>query len=192
MRRGFSLLAALGVLLSLGGCVPESVHPLSEPADSMPDPRLAGLWSGRMEEGTTFVHFLPREGAPTEVVMVNYDADGEGEWLAYTLFTSRVGDGRYMNVKPLAESGEAFDPEEENYILCRYEVAGDRLTVWVMAEEAVAADIRDGKVGGVVEEGRFVDTVRLTVATEGLRDYVSRSNPGRLFADRLATFERVR
>lgn len=192
-RLAGALVGALIVLVALAGCLPEAVHPLSDPDQASRDQRLLGLWSATIEDGTLFAHFLSEGGSVMEIMTVSYEDDGDGEWLAFSMFASRVGDDWYMNVKPLAESGEAFDQAEQNYYLSRYEITGDgRLTVWTMTEGAVIEDIRAGKVGGVVEEGGWVTTIRITEGTEGLTSYVRGSDPARLFGERLGEFRRVR
>ena len=66
------LVAGWCLALILSACVPESVHPLSDPTQAKVDVRLVGLWSARMDKEDAFLHFIPRSDGWTEIVMVSY------------------------------------------------------------------------------------------------------------------------
>ena len=44
----------------VSACMPESVHPLSDPAQANVDARLVGLWSARKDNEDALLHFIPR------------------------------------------------------------------------------------------------------------------------------------
>ncbi|MEE8516848.1 MAG: hypothetical protein V3T02_09450, partial [Alphaproteobacteria bacterium] len=75
------VLAEWGLVLALAACVPETVHPLADPAQAKVDSRLIGLWSARIDNEDVFLHFIPRSDGWTEIVTVSYRNNREaGDW----------------------------------------------------------------------------------------------------------------
>ena len=181
------------VVLVLAACVPDSVHPLSDPDRAVVDTRLTGLWTGKIGDEDAYLHFLPKGSSEMDIITISTTKDGHASWSAFTMFSSRIGGQWYMNVWGLMDGGKPADQDiRRKYFLARYRIteAGE-LMVWAMTEEAVIADIKSGKVKGEVREGRWTNDVRITAATKELAAYVTRSSARRLFASLIGTFRRT-
>ena len=141
------------LMLVLGACVPESRHPLSDPETSMIDQRLVGLWAGRIGDADAYVHFLPAGDNEMEIIAVSQAGDGRASWSVFSMFSSRIGDEWYMNVKGLLDDGEPWESGGGNLYLCRYRISAEgELSVWILNAKAAMAAI-EGGLAGSVEKG---------------------------------------
>lgn len=190
IRNVKAICVGIAIALLVAACVPETVHPLSDPASAKIDTRLSGLWSGNIGESFVFAHFLPKGDGEMEIVTVAREKDESAHWSVFSMFPSRVAGNDYMNVKLLVDDGRPQDQDDQGFVLCRYEVDGDGgLTVWRIDEAAAIADIEQGKVGGKVRRGKWTTNVRITAPTAELGPYVAAADPKRLFADLVGKFE---
>ena len=130
----------LGVVLCLtaSGC-DDSKNPLSDAKTARPDERLVGVWRG----GDEYYHVgHAGEKFPNNVlriVVVNRRAGKFDPPEEYLTFPTAIGGKTYLNVirdgdeklvKGLDEKGwKAVDVD--SYTLLRYQVDGDKLTVWI-------------------------------------------------------------
>lgn len=185
-----SLVARCCLALILSACVPESVHPLSDPEQAKVDARLVGLWSARMDGEDAFLHFIPRSDGWTEIVMVSYRNDREaGEWLVFRMFASRIDGRDYMNVRFIAEAGEKS--ASKRFFLARYQLSqDDALTIWSMSEPAVESAIKAG-LKGSVKKGQFDDDIVIEAEAAELAEFLRRGNIEALFGNKIGPFRRI-
>jgi hypothetical protein len=184
-------LAAWGLVLALAACVPETVHPLADPAQAKADSRLAGLWLTRIDNEEMFLHFIPRSDGWTEIVSVSYRNDHEGgEWTVFRMFPSRIDGRDYMNVRFIAEAEERST--SKRFYLARYQLDQDgALTLWSMKRKPAIAAI-EGGLPGSVKKGRFVDEIIIKANTAELVEYLRQADVKALFGHKIAVFRRVR
>lgn len=169
----------------LASCVPESLHPISEPDKAVIDNRLTGTWTAKMEDELVFIHFLPKSEGIMEIVVVppRYDEDR----FALYMFPTHIGKHSYMNLKFVVQSNEPCPEEPDNYYLYRYRISKDgKLTIWGLTESAVIAAIKSGLRG----EGR-IGLVDITADTNELSEYIKKSNPEQMFGDLVGEFYRL-
>jgi len=190
--RNISIGVFLAAALALSACLPDSINPLGDPASATPDPKLAGRWTGTMNGEATTLAITAKDGAILEFRVETTDADGKKEWVVLEGFPAMVAKRSYMNVKFREEQDKIYDPAEENFYLCRYEIGSDGgLTVWTMAEQPTVDAIADGRVNGAVDPAGGERTIHITDSSLVLRALVEESNPGILFATKYATFRRA-
>lgn len=184
-------LAGWGLVLILAACVPETVHPLSDPAQAKVDSRLAGPWSARIDNEDVFLHFIPRSDGWTEIVSVSYRNNREaGDWLVFRMFPTRIDSRDYMNVRFIAEAEERS--KSKRFYLARYRLGQDgALTLWSMGGKPAIAAIKGG-LRGTVKKGSFVDEIIVKANTAELVEYLRRTDVENLFGRKIGVFRRVR
>lgn len=185
------LLSVLFLALVLAGCVPESVHPLSDPAQAKVDSRLIGLWSARIDNEDAILHFVPRSDGWTEIVMVTYRNQREdGEWSVFRMFPSRIGGKNYMNVRFIAEAAERAP--SKRFHLARYRLSQDgALTVWSMSAPAGRSAIKAG-LKGSIRKARFGDDIVIEAKPAELAEFLRGTDTEKLFSNRIGPFRRIR
>ncbi|HWB60163.1 MAG TPA: hypothetical protein VG733_11770 [Chthoniobacteraceae bacterium] len=190
MKRVVTALAVIAMTIGLGGCLPTSKNPLSNPAEAVVDMRLNGVWYGKSGEDTIFLHFVAGKATSMDVVEVDHEKDGDAHTSIYTMFPTIIGNQRYMNVR---EKGGADKP----YYFARYTLSKNgTLTIWLMSEAPVAKAVKSEKLAGkitVKNAGASNESrdIGLTASTASLDAYVSGADPDVLFAEKFATFKKV-
>ncbi len=196
MHRGVWTLVAGGLFLA--GCV-DSTKPLVDPQKAKPDKGLWGLWRHVDQEGHISFYHIGQAGdewpdGVFRVVGVSHregKVEPPGEML---LFTAQVGGKSYLNIaepKPalLEKIKEKGWEAVEGYFLWRYQIEGDRLTVWAMDNEAKRQAIEAGKLKGEMSAGQ-VRFAKFTDTPENLARFLAEAGDS-LFASDPVRLERV-
>ncbi|MGB0747602.1 MAG: hypothetical protein ACPGO3_02560 [Magnetospiraceae bacterium] len=170
-RQGFALL----LIMVLGGCLPEFTHPIAVPDATTPDPRLISAWQGHDDDEIVYMHLVNREDGGLDALMIQYGED-QGEpsagWDQMIAYTAHLGTHDYLSVR---------DPDEsEVYLLVRYVIDGDSLTLWLADEDGFEAAIRDGKIAGTLPKKEFA-SAKITASTAELAAFLSAADPATLF-----------
>lgn len=178
------------VALVLSACVPEFVHPLSDPALATVDARLTGLWSAHIDDEDAFLHFIPRSDGWMEIVMVSYRNNREaGAWSVFRMFPSHLDGRDYMNVRFVAEAVEIAT--SKHFVLTRYHLSqDDALTIWSMTEQSAHAAIRAG-LKGSVREGRFGNDILIEGKGPELAAFLHSRDVEKLFDNKAGPFRRI-
>ena len=188
-----ALLALLIAGLLLAGCLPKSRQPIDTIEHALNEPRLAGVWTGKFENETTYAHFLP-DGAAYDVLVVSHrDDDGEhrGTWSRYRLYPTRVGAETYMNVQVVSDDGKPAGPEGEFYHFLRYTISNaGELAVWSISPEAVEKDIAKGLKGEVLKK-ILGDDVVIEATPAEIRAWLQGSDQQVLFKSRIALLKQI-
>ena len=183
----------------------DSTVPLSDPGKSKPDERLAGVWRQRGESGeVNNYRFAPAGGKlPAAVMRVagsSRKPDGTTEQFEATLlFPTTLGEKTYLNViegkeeqiKLLEDNG--WTPETvTSYLILRYQVTGDVLTMQGIDGDAKKRAIEAGKIKGTIEKDSSKFTkVYFTDTTENLAKFVAEAGDD-LFRKDVLKLERVK
>ncbi|MBI3409023.1 MAG: hypothetical protein HY040_11805 [Planctomycetes bacterium] len=188
------------LFLSTTSCVVESSHPLSDPAEAKPDARLAGQWRDPEKARSDMYVGRPKlaaEGLPAGVMIahtITTFVDNEVDHTAQAFFVTKIGNEHYLNLfdpKHCLE-GSKWDGEKPSpFLLVKYVVADDRLTVWTMDLDATAKAVEDGKLKGTVQRKKAdkagkkttVSGVRLTVTSENLAAFLNKGGGKSLFTE---------
>ena len=137
------LLCVAAFCLLLTSCFDSRV-PLSDPAKSQADQRLAGVWRFRGDSGEVNYYHIGHVGeklpaSVMQVVSVQHMPDGTLQQSTLLLFPTTIGSQTYLNVsdgkesqlKLLEEKGWTSETVAA-YLILRYQITGDLLTVqWV-------------------------------------------------------------
>lgn len=178
--------AAILLLLSLAGCLPVSVNPLSTAENASADSRLPGVWYGKSGEDRVFLHFVAGEGPQMQVVEVDHEKSGKAHTTSYNVFVTAIEDSRYMNVR---------DAKSDNapYYFARYRISSSgMLTIWLMSDKSAAKAIRAGKIeGNVVKKRDDEIDVKITDTTKRLAAFVRKSDADLLFDQKFGTFRKL-
>ncbi len=175
----------------LAACLPESTHPISDPAAAEPDKRLTGMWYGGPPNELSdhyFASFLPQDDNSTDIFTISFDDDG-GEWIRFSMTPSTVGDHTYMNILYRDQS----DDEDffENYLLCYYFIDDEgRLQIWSFSNEVISEAIENG-LPGTVKEGSWVSDIEITASSEELHAFLLAQDPKVLFTEPVGIYEKI-
>ncbi|MBI3829459.1 MAG: hypothetical protein HY291_08080 [Planctomycetes bacterium] len=177
---------ALGLIFTtiLASCGPAvSVSPVSSPLEAKRDERLVGVWVQEENGVKNFLHFAPRGTNRIKIFPISHsEKDSDGASLIYELFSSELGDRRFMNVK-LHSVNEQKDAEVTRnwpgYIFVWYEVTKDNvLRIRIVKEGGFAKTIDAGKLEGEVvrNEEKKVIGVKVEATIDKLAAYLSKSD----------------
>ncbi len=182
----YSLSVVVASALFLTGCG-YSAHPLSDPLKSKADARLAGVWRMRGDKGVMYCHIgVVGEKLPPSVMRAVAIMHEEGKMkgpVEYLLFPTVLGTKTYLNltggeeqqINLLQQKGWT-DETANSYFFLKYQLEGDKLTVWNINDDAKRQAIESGKVKGEIDpknkSSRFTDT------TENLARFVAEAGDG--------------
>lgn len=174
-------LAVVSVALVLSACIPDSRHPLSDPADGQGDDRLIGRWFfvGEREKG--YVDVSPA-GSGRYHARVRNGPDASSHETETDILPTRIDGQLFMTVTGFGPP-EGGKPEGAPHLIVRYDITGEGywLIYW-MDRKALAEDIRDGLVVGEVEPSDlWGETVRLTADSQALSAYLMAADLKRIF-----------
>lgn len=201
----FSLL--LLALLPSSCSYPGLKRPLSDPDKAKADTRLIGAWRAVEEQSKKrypdilFIGKSGHRGAPPGImkfVMSGIDAEDvvitdKGMYF----FTSSVGKNDYIN----CFEGVVLDRSKfltwdkkniEMYVIAKYKVEEDKLTIWLMDKDAVEAAIQKKQVEGTIVKGKNQKVITLT-GGENLSKFMAGGGDKVLFPEKDAiAFTRVK
>lgn len=181
------LAAACGLALLVGGCLPDSVNPLTPPDQGVEAPELLGLWQATIEDGMLYVHIYRNVDNWLEVVTVEQDSDGRGDTDRYAAHVSDVDGRRFINV----QTDEAAGAGTMLYSIFGYEVGNDgTLSIGFLSSDLLADGVAAGKLSGNVSEDSFGRSVRLTGSGEEIARFLAGADPAKLY-ERTMTFRRL-
>ncbi len=176
---------------SLAACLPESTHPISDPATAEVDQRLAGMWFGGPPNEPSdlyFASFLPQDDNTTDILTLSFE-EGGGEWIRFSMTPSTVGDHTYMNILYRDQSDD--DDFFENYLLCYYFFDEEgRLQIWSFSNERISEAIENG-LPGTVKKGSWVDDIKITASSEELQAFLLSQDPKELFTEPVGIYKNI-
>jgi hypothetical protein len=193
------------IVISPASCV-DSIHPLADPETCTIDERLVGVWKHVGERDVSYF-FIGRpahvKDRPDGMLLLHdptLNAKHELSWTeAWTYcFAVRIGESHYLQCIKSAGRNKIDKWERTTvkaYQFFMYEVAGERLTFWLMDKGAVKKAIEAGVLKGTVKENHNITSpeVTLTDSTDHLRRHLATDQGKLLFSKELKlTLERVK
>ncbi len=184
----------LAFLLSSCGQV-RVTSPLSDPDKAKPDERLCGIWKLAKTDDNTLkmaclcIGKVGRQNVPAGILKamaMEIDKNNNIRDMSLYFFTTSAADDRYANVF----LDEVIDPckspawnkrNQGSFILYKYKVEEDKLTIWDMNYDAIEDVVRSGRVKGKIEGGN-TKTVTLTDGEDLLR-YLKGGGDKKLFEE---------
>lgn len=162
------LLVSMAIVV-LFGCVPSSDNPLTEPDKDLIDSSISGTWFWHGDAESGYIHIgLDKETKLLRLLMTEFDRDGTMEASEFIGHTSAINGHRYLNLKYVHPAEEGVS----GYLLVKYDLKDARLGIGLMSNGAVEKAIKNGKLKGIVEKGKWSTTVRITEAPQRLRTFV--------------------
>lgn len=200
LGRRLGLMPQIALCLLLTSCI-DSQKPLCDPEDAKADANLTGTWRTKFEDGAVDYYHIALAGGKLpagvmRIVTVAFDKDGKlsrpGELLA---FSADVGDHRFLNVAMIDD--QDFDSIEtsgwdsaliKGYLIVKYQVDEDKLTVWEIDAQAKRQLIDSKKLAGTIDKTSifFTDTQENIVAV------LSGPDSENLFTKTPTVYERIR
>jgi hypothetical protein len=183
----------------------DSKVPLSDPGKSKADERLTGNWQLRNDDGSVNSYRFALAGGklPASVMRVTGSSrkpDGTTEQFdPLLLFPTTIGKKTYLNVTDGTEPKVKLVEEKgwtaetvNTYLIYRYQVTGDTLTVQWMDGDAKKRAVEAGKIKGKIEKDQDGnDRVHFTDTTENLTKFITAAGDD-LFAKDVLKLERVK
>lgn len=203
-NRILQLISMVATCLLFTSCFDSKV-PLSDPGKSKVDERLAGNWQFRNDDGSVNNYrFAPAGGKlPASVMRVTGSSrkpDGTTEQFdPLLLFPTAIEEKTYLNVtdgkepkvKLVEEKGWTAETVN-SYLIYRYKVTADMLTVQGIDGDAKKRSIEAGKIKGVIEKDEQGNTkVYFNDTTENLVKFVAEAGDG-LFSKDMVRWERAK
>jgi len=186
----------LAFALVAGACYPMTGQPVGSTGAMTPDTRLIGTWKGRVgndeDDGQVYVHFLARDEATIEAMMVRpTQGDENGGWSNFAITTGKVGSRTYLNGAWLLDDGKPLDdaPPGTTPLYYRFEPGG-RLRMFALDSDMVAAAVKSGEIAGTVKEG-WIPEIHVTADSAALDAFIAAHDPQALFSVDFATLEKI-
>lgn len=194
MARNVLLLASIVLELALAGCLPvASTSPLGTTVGGGSDPRLTGIWKGKLgtSAGAAYVAFYPgHDGVDKIVVLAPPSADDEGGWIVAEAHVARLGGNTYLDAREMDEDGRTPD-RVLAHIPILYEFGADGLlTLYLVDEGAARLAIGKGAVAGSIQPGEFGD-VTITAPPTALDGFFASKAGRALFTKPLGILHRA-
>lgn len=185
-------LASVVMVLVLSACLPvTSSSPLGTTVAANRDPRLTGMWKGRVgSAGAAHIVFYPdHEGVRKILVIASPAVDDDGGWLVFEARGATLGGKSYLDARELEDDGKAPDPKL-SHVSILYSIGADGSLVFYLIDEAAARRaIGKGAIAGTVEPGEFGD-IRITAGPVALDRFFASAAGRALFTRPLGILRR--
>jgi hypothetical protein len=161
-------LAIVAMVIFLGGCVPYSDNPLTDPNCEKIDAAIVGTWFWNEKSDSGFVHIgLNKESKLLQVIMIEYDKDGTIDVSEFNGHTTSLGNNKYLNLKWVRPSDEP-----KGYLLIKYETKGESLAISLLNAKAIENAIKEGSLKGTVGKGKYAYSLSITEEQKKLQQFV--------------------
>jgi len=173
-------------IVSLSGCIAESIHPLSDPENAKYDDRLMGLWRSTFDGDIVCLHFGNRDDVSMDIIVVEHKKDGGIDPEGYVMFPTIIDKTYYMNVQR-----KDLKQRDKGYIFVKYEITENILNLWLIDNDKIKRSIENGIIEGKIVIGKWGDTIKITDTTPNLVKYIRSTRQNEPFKF-LGRFQNVR
>jgi len=161
-------LAILFMVIFLGGCVPYSDNPLTDPNSEKIDAAILGTWFWNEESDSGFVHMgLNKESKLLQVIMIEQDKDGTIDVSEFNGHTSSLGNNKYLNLKWVRPADEP-----KGYLLIKYSTEGESLAISLLNAKMIENAIKEGCLKGTVGKEKYAYSLSITEEQKKLQQFV--------------------
>ena len=161
-------LAILFMVIFLGGCVPYSDNPLTDPNSEKIDAAILGTWFWNEESDSGFVHIgLNKESKLLQVIMIEHDKDGTIDVSEFNGHTSSLGNNKYLNLKWVRPADEP-----KGYLLIKYSTEGESLAISLLNAKMIENAIKEGCLKGTVGKEKYAYSLSITEEQKKLQQFV--------------------
>jgi hypothetical protein len=160
--------AILFMVIFLGGCVPYSDNPLTDPNSEKIDAAILGTWFWNEESDSGFVHIgLNKESKLLQVIMIEHDKDGTIDVSEFNGHTSSLGNNKYLNLKWVRPADEP-----KGYLLIKYSTEGESLAISLLNAQVIENAIKEGSLKGTVGKEKYAYSLSITEEQKKLQQFV--------------------
>jgi hypothetical protein len=145
------------------------------------DKRLLGRWAGQDQGNRYFVQF-DRSNREINISLFGEKSDLGYRNPIFRMVTTKVDGYCYMILRP------TDSPDSEGYLIAKYIVTDDKLTIWMLNVDRVKKPIMEGNLRGEIGTGMFA-AVTITEGSEKITALL-KSPENDLFM-RVGEFEKV-
>ncbi len=178
------LLLSLSATFLTCGCI-DSKNPLSSPDAAKVDEGLLGTWRETTDQGETFYHIgLAGDKYPPGMLRI-VGVERHGKTLAapqdYVAYSTTLEGKTYLNVVLDPAQIHVFDQDGwkadkiDGYIFIKYQLDGDKATVWGVNATAKKEAIKAGKIQGVIKDN---NDIRFTDTSENVAKFIAAAGDG--------------
>ncbi len=161
-------LAIVVMVIFLGGCVPYSDNPLTDPNSEKIDTAILGTWFWNEENDSGFIHIgLNKESKLLRMIMIEHNKDGTIDVSEFNGHTSSLGNNKYLNLKWVRPSDEP-----KGYLLIKYSTEGESLAISLLNAKVVENAIKEGSLKGTVGKGKDAYSLSITEEQKKLQQFV--------------------
>jgi len=161
-------LAIVVMVIFLGGCVPYSDNPLTDPNCEKIDTAIVGTWFWNEENDSGFVHIgLNKKSKLLQVIMIEHDKDGTIDVSEFNGHTSTLGINKYLNLKWVRPSDEP-----KGYLLIKYSTDGESLVISLLNAKVIENAIKEGALKGTVGKEKYAYSLSITEEQKKLQQFV--------------------
>ena len=161
-------LALMALVIFLGGCVPYSDNPLTDPNSEKIDAAILGTWFWNEESDSGFVHIgLNKESKLLQVIMIEHDKDGTIDVSEFNGHTSSLGNNKYLNLKWVRPADEP-----KGYLLIKYSTEGESLAISLLNAKMIENAIKEGSLKGTVGKEKYAYSLSITDEQKKLQQFV--------------------
>ncbi len=158
----------LFMVIFLGGCVPYSDNPLTDPNKEKIDAAVLGTWFWNEESDSGFVHIgLNKESKLLQVIMIEHDKDGTIDVSEFNGNTSSLGNNKYLNLKWVRPADEP-----KGYLLIKYSTEGESLVISILNAQVIENAIKEGSLKGTVCKEKYAYSLSITEEQKKLQQFV--------------------
>jgi len=161
-------LAIVVMVIFLGGCIPFSDNPLTDPNCEKIDTAIVGTWFWNEENDSGFVHIgLNKKSKLLQVIMIEHDKDGTIDVSEFNGHTSTLGINKYLNLKWVRPSDEP-----KGYLLIKYSTDGESLVISLLNAKVIENAIKEGALKGTVGKEKYAYSLSITEEQKKLQQFV--------------------
>ena len=161
-------LAIVVMVIFLGGCVPYSDNPLTDPNSEKIDAVIMGTWFWNEESDSGFIHIgLNKESKLLQVIMIEHDKDGTIDVSEFNGHTPALGTNKYLNLKWVRPPDEP-----KGYLLIKYSTDGESLVISLLNAKVIENAIKEGSLKGTVGKGKYAYSLSITEEQKKLQQFV--------------------
>ena len=161
-------LAIVVMVIFLGGCVPYSDNPLTDPNSEKIDTAILGTWFWNEENDSGFIHIgLNKESKLLQMIMIEHNKDGTIDFSEFNGHTSSLGNNKYLNLKWVRPSDAP-----KGYLLIKYSTEGETLAISLLNAKVIENAIKEGSLKGKMGKRKDAYDLSITEEQKKLQQFV--------------------
>lgn len=167
MKNIVILLLLLSVLFCTS-CIVTFENPLSDSQTSSVNKNLLGKWKSVDEEKVVFELF----NSNSETILKLFEENEKTEKIIFSVSEVQIGNFNYFSLKIID------DDNPNTFIIAKYEIKNDEMTVWLLSKEKISELIEKGKLQGKKKD---YGEISVSNSSEELKKFLESGENNELF-----------